>query len=280
MGPTTTKRNDSKLMSTPSSKNKSHSAISKDNIILNKGRNLVNSFSETELLLQQTRQELLSAQQEIQYLKEQLATAKSVGPTQLSEFPLGTNDFDFGTSDFPAMTASLPPLPLGSSQSQWAKGSPTINIKMKTLPRIRKNNTITPRKIANYVRTFALPSTNQGFQYLYLPARRKYPIKEMRSRLSGLGLEKYRLIHIHYPDSNVVAILLHNGYIMTATNKLAQHQITPITDFDPLSPSILRDPKYKDMETALRVEVIAELHYQRSLQIVNRLRAPLNIAVA
>ncbi|KAG2228769.1 hypothetical protein INT48_008636 [Thamnidium elegans] len=41
----------------------------------------VNSFSETELLLQQTRQELVSAQQEIKHLTEQLATAKSVAPT-------------------------------------------------------------------------------------------------------------------------------------------------------------------------------------------------------
>ncbi|KAI9248693.1 hypothetical protein EDC94DRAFT_589369 [Helicostylum pulchrum] len=49
MGPTTTKRNDSKLMSTPSSKNKSHSAIYKDKIILNKGRNLVNTTLQSDM---------------------------------------------------------------------------------------------------------------------------------------------------------------------------------------------------------------------------------------
>jgi hypothetical protein len=113
----------------------------------------VNSFSETELLLQQTRQELVTAQQEIKSLKEQLVNAKKAASTPLTEFPVDNNEPLFNTDNFPEMSASLPPLKLGSSQSQWAKGSPILK-NNKLSSQSQKKKKLTPRKIANYVRTF------------------------------------------------------------------------------------------------------------------------------
>ncbi|GAA5810949.1 hypothetical protein MFLAVUS_004377 [Mucor flavus] len=75
---------------------------------------------------------------------------------------------------------------------EWILGS-VLKFAISNSP----SNMITPRKIATYARTFSYPTTNQGFQFLYLPTQRKYPIKEMRTRLGALGIEKSRIIHIY-----------------------------------------------------------------------------------
>ncbi|KAG1549161.1 hypothetical protein G6F47_002729 [Rhizopus delemar] len=56
------------------------------------------------------------------------------------------------------------------------------------------------------------PSTNQGFKYIYLPTKARVPIGQIRSRLRKLDINNNRIIDIHYPDRNIVALLIHNDY--------------------------------------------------------------------
>lgn len=55
--------------------------------------------------------------------------------------------------------------------------------------------------------------------------------------------------------------------------------VNPITNFDPLSPSNLRDPIFKDMNTDSRWKMIEAIHYRRYMPIVLRKWSPLNAAV-
>lgn len=247
----------------------------------------VNSFSETELLLQQARLDLEHAHKEIQQLKDQLARASSAShaspPAPLvSPVPPSLEmEYMDEETDFPALPSTIPPPSLGISHSKWAQGKPSVTGNQKapfTPPRSRKR--LNPRKVAAFARTFTLPSSTQGFQFLYLPTQRKYSIKEMRQRLHGLGIDKSRIIHIHYPDSNIVAILIHNDYASTAITQLASHDIQPTLDFNPLSHTILRDPQYKDLDIPSRTSILKDLHYKRSNTIISHLRYPLNVAVA
>jgi hypothetical protein len=102
----------------------------------------------------------------------------------------------------------------------------------------------------------------------------------MRTNLTDLGLENSRLVNVHFPDSNVVAVLVHNDYASEALSILQKKKVSPEPNFDPLSHTILRDPKFKNLDEASRSAKILEIHYTRSLNIVQRLRSPVNIAVA
>ncbi|KAG1607104.1 hypothetical protein G6F46_012542 [Rhizopus delemar] len=56
------------------------------------------------------------------------------------------------------------------------------------------------------------PSENQGFKYIYLPTKARVPIGQLRSRLRKLDINNNRVLDIHHPDRNVVALLVHNDY--------------------------------------------------------------------
>lgn len=57
----------------------------------------------------------------------------------------------------------------------------------------------------------------------------------MRDRLRRLSMQKSRIVLIHYPDSNVVDVLLHKDYVTDPIAKLSSHNIQHQSDFNPLS---------------------------------------------
>ncbi|KAG0853219.1 hypothetical protein G6F16_007736 [Rhizopus arrhizus] len=85
-------------------------------------------------------------------------------------------------------------------------------------------------------------SENQGFQYLYLPTKARVPVGQLRSRLRKLDINNNRILDIHYPDRNVVALLVHNDYADELRSHLRKFKVTLKDDFDPCDPMILRDP--------------------------------------
>ncbi|KAG0802931.1 hypothetical protein G6F18_014088 [Rhizopus arrhizus] len=56
------------------------------------------------------------------------------------------------------------------------------------------------RKEEAAARFFQPPSTNQGFQYLYVSTKSRVPVGKLRSYLRNMGVNNARVLDIHYPD--------------------------------------------------------------------------------
>ncbi|EIE92434.1 hypothetical protein RO3G_16956 [Rhizopus delemar RA 99-880] len=68
----------------------------------------------------------------------------------------------------------------------------------------------TPLKTA--ARLLQPPSKNQGFQYLYLSTKARFPVGQVRSRLRKLKINNDRILDISYPDRHDVALMVDNDY--------------------------------------------------------------------
>lgn len=124
------------------------------------------------------------------------------------------------------------------------------------------------------------PSANQGFQYLYLPTKARVPIGQLRSRLRKLDINNNRILDIHYPDRNVVALLIHNDYEDELRSQLKRFKISLKDDFDPCDPKILRDPKYVDFTDEERTNLAFMHHCNRMERALRFIRVPVKFAVA
>ncbi|KAG1444316.1 hypothetical protein G6F56_010350 [Rhizopus delemar] len=60
--------------------------------------------------------------------------------------------------------------------------------------------------------------------------------------LVKLKINNARVLHVHYPDSQVVALLVHTDYIADVTAAFAVAKIEPLTNFDPLDPASFVTP--------------------------------------
>ncbi|KAG1608568.1 hypothetical protein G6F46_011452 [Rhizopus delemar] len=69
------------------------------------------------------------------------------------------------------------------------------------------------------------PFENQGFKYIYLPTKARVPIGQLRSRLRKLDINNNRILDTHYPDRNVVALLVHNDYADELRSHLQRFKI-------------------------------------------------------
>ena len=128
--------------------------------------------------------------------------------------------------------------------------------------------------------TFSVRSTNHGYKFLYLPIRRRLPIGQIRSRLRQLNINTRRILNIHYPDRDLVALLIHNDYETELRSLLKKFEIPVQDDYDPLDPSNLRDPKYDDWDEAERTCAARGLFLCRILRALDHLRGPIKRAVA
>ncbi|EIE89350.1 hypothetical protein RO3G_14061 [Rhizopus delemar RA 99-880] len=124
------------------------------------------------------------------------------------------------------------------------------------------------------------PSTNQGFKYIYLPTKARVPIGQIRSRLRKLGINNSRIIDIHYPDRNIVALLIHNDYEDEIRQQLQRFKVTIKEDFNPCNPQVLRDPKYADRTPAEREDLAFMHHCNRIERALQYIRTPVKFAVA
>lgn len=180
-------------------------------------------------------------------------------------------------NDFPSLS-TLDPRPAntqnGLTGSIWNQPE-SIRI-LKRPP----TSTSSARKQEAAARAFVLPSDNHGFQYIYLPARARIPTGQMRAKLRKLGIDNSRVLDIHYPDRQVVALLMHNDFVPMARETLNKFGVKPLESFDPCSSSNLRDPKYAQLSSEDRQKHAKEHHNDRMLRALNFLRIPVRYAVA
>ncbi|KAG1052341.1 hypothetical protein G6F43_005514 [Rhizopus delemar] len=129
-------------------------------------------------------------------------------------------------------------------------------------------------------RLLQLPCTNQGFKYIYLPTKDRVHIGQIRSRLRKLDINNNRVIDIHYPDRNIVALLIHNDYEDELRQQLQRFKVTIKEYFNPCDPQVLRESKYADRTPAEREDLVFMHHCNRIERALQYTRSPVKFAVA
>ncbi|KAG1038848.1 hypothetical protein G6F43_012626 [Rhizopus delemar] len=186
--------------------------------------------------------ELQQARAEISKLKEQLNVKQQHQPPPVS--PINLED------DFPA-------LPVSKYQSApWHQPQKVLSLAQIVSKNQEKRETTAAR-------FFQAPSTTQDFQYLYLPTKARIPHGKLRTTFKKLGANNGRLLDLHYPDRNVVAVLVHSDYAPELTELLTKKGVKLNTTFDPRAASVLKDPKYATDTLEQRQQIAQQLHNQR-----------------
>ncbi|KAG2191507.1 hypothetical protein INT47_012875 [Mucor saturninus] len=114
-----------------------------------------------------------------------------------------------------------------------------------------KNNTTTPKKninIAGAIRAFTAPNNdNQGYTYVYYPAKSRISRKQQRSNLKKLGVI--------------------NG-------------LSHIEKYDPTNPSTISDPQYNDMSVEEKTNLAEKKHNERIVRALPFIRHHISRSVA
>ncbi|KAI8394239.1 uncharacterized protein BYT42DRAFT_488273 [Radiomyces spectabilis] len=183
-------------------------------------------------------------------------------------------------TSFPALSGAMaskyahdtipPPTPAApATDDTWAKRAQHA-----------KKPKVSPRRMTTLARAFAPTSETHGFQYVYIPSKFRMKTKALRQTLRTLGFDNSRILDIHYPDRQVVALLIHNDYHDTLLASFARHNITPIKDFNPHDQSRLRDPKFNTLSLEDRQREADQIHRQRLERALKFIREPVKFAVA
>jgi hypothetical protein len=163
------------------------------------------------------------------------------------------------------------------SQAPWHNPSKVAALKQSMYLNRQKNRV---RKEETASRFFQPPSTNQGFQYLYVSTKARVPVGKLRSYLRNMGVNNARVLDIHYPDRNIAALLVHNDYVSEFKQLLETKRVHFANNFDPWNGSTLKDPQYKDFTEQERTSKACEIQQQRLQRAVLHIREPVKFAVA
>ncbi|KAG1447746.1 hypothetical protein G6F55_010966 [Rhizopus delemar] len=222
-------------------------------------------------MIQLLTKELASARTEIERLRVQTAHLQEQ-LNQQSNVSNPTNHLN--PSEFPplqnAATALLQSTP-------WHQPEKLQQIKDQ-LTAQRQQRRLQRQEAA--ARLLQPPSTNQGFKYICLPTKARVPIGQIRSRLRKVDINNNRIIDIHYPNRNIVALLIHNDYEDELRQQLQRFKVTIKEDFNPCDPQVLRDPKYADRTPAERKDLAFMHHCNRIERALQYIRTPVKFAVA
>ncbi|KAI8070665.1 uncharacterized protein B0P05DRAFT_439696, partial [Gilbertella persicaria] len=124
------------------------------------------------------------------------------------------------------------------------------------------------------------PTEQQGFSYVYYPSKSRLSRKTQRQHLKTLGVTNGRVLDIHYPSRNVVALLVHNDYRQQLIDTLKQTKVDPLNNFSPLDPSILTNVEYNTMSVEEKTKIAADKHNQRLVRALPFIRDHISKAVA
>ena len=161
----------------------------------------------------------------------------------------------------------------GISASSWAAAAakPAVSPPPAPAKKVRAPST---KKRAAIARFFVSPGAKgpQGFKYVYLGRSRKINRSEVRSRLRRIGVDTGRVLDISFPASGVLGVLMHVQYVEQFTAVMQKAGAELITDFDPLSPVHLADPKFSSLSDDEREQQMLELVRDRAISTLSFLR--------
>ncbi|ORE06579.1 hypothetical protein BCV72DRAFT_291643 [Rhizopus microsporus var. microsporus] len=220
---------------------------------------LQSTFEKLYADLKQTQAELKRAHEEIQALRNQQASANSKSFTDLND------------PQFPPLHPSSQPLP------PWRDAARLNSIKASMLEKRQQRRVQREETAARFLQP---PSENQGFQYVYIPTKARVPVGQLRGRLHQLDISNSRILDIHYPTRNVVALLVHNDYASELKSHIQKFKVRTKDDFNPCDGSILMDHKYEHCSKEERDGSALMRHSDRVKKALTYIRTPVKAAVA
>ena len=103
------------------------------------------------------------------------------------------------------------------------------------------------------------PSTPQGYTYVYLPSPYRMPHSEVRKRLRLLGVTQACVLDITFLTKGIVGFLIHNSFKEDMASTLNKGGIK-LVDFDPLSPTVIMDPKLDSLTETEKTKQAKDIH--------------------
>ncbi|EIE90965.1 hypothetical protein RO3G_15676 [Rhizopus delemar RA 99-880] len=191
--------------------------------------NLESRNAELELENRRLR-ELLGSHQNKHTTDTPVANTKVVQGTL--EHSIGKSSANMSTS---ASNVPIPAAGLGTESSAWA---------MVARKAAHKKPTPKRRTVESAARGFQPITGPVGFGYVYIPRSRRMSRRDVRSRLSVLGINPYRVLDITFPARSVVGLLVHEQYKDVLLAQLGKAKIDIYKDFNPCDPAHLADPTY------------------------------------
>ncbi|KAI9325457.1 hypothetical protein BD770DRAFT_303156, partial [Pilaira anomala] len=131
----------------------------------------------------------------------------------------------------------------------------------------------TLKKINIASRAYFVPSGEQkGYEYVYFPCRARISRKAQRKNLKVLGAQNGRILDIHYPSGNVVALLVHKSYTQEIQKALQGAGITHIKNYDPTSSNIISNPELQHLSEEEKINLAKEKYNQRLMRALPFIR--------
>ena len=137
------------------------------------------------------------------------------------------------------------------------------------------------RKFAAASRAFSLadPAAAKGFDYVYLPRKRKFTRTEIRVHLRRLGIDPSRILDISFPARSCVGLLVHAQCVPDLVSALNPAKVSLLQDFEPLDPVHLGNSIYKDDSVTVRTQKMASIHFDRCVDTLKHIRPHLVLPV-
>ncbi|KAG0812738.1 hypothetical protein G6F19_013288 [Rhizopus arrhizus] len=205
----------------------------------------LNALEEVMAENKRLRTDLDLAQQRIAELEAQICTDAIPAFTLDTKEPQGTEASKYAVAST-SLASSTKPL---SFAAVATKGKDAPAPKSKAPSRRRKT---TARQMEAIHRRFVPVAAHHDYEYVYLPSRYREPISSLRSKLHKLKINNARVLDVHYPDRQVVALLVHTEYTADLLAAFAKAKVEPIEGFNPLNPDLLRDPTLRRKESFLK----------------------------
>ncbi|KAG1183956.1 hypothetical protein G6F36_008056 [Rhizopus arrhizus] len=233
----------------------------------------LNALEEVMAENKRLRTDLDLAQQRIAELEAQVSTEAIPTLVLDPKVTQGTEASKYATPNA-SLTSTSQPL---SFAAVATKGKDAPAPKSKAPARRRKT---TARQMEAIHRRFVPVAAHHDYEYVYLPSRYREPISSLRSKLHKLKINNARVLDVHYPDRQVVALLVHTEYTADLLAAFAKAKVEPIQGFNPLNPDLLRDPKFASLPESDRAAKCTEVHQARLVRALKHIRESVRPAVA
>ncbi|KAL7308560.1 hypothetical protein PS15m_012266 [Mucor circinelloides] len=143
---------------------------------------------------------------------------------------------------------------------------------------------LTDRKRQALHRAFNPPAADTiqsgSYTFVYLTRSRRMNRSEIRSKFHELSIDNLRILDITFPARNTIDALLHDAYLPEFQSKLLEIGTSIIQNFNPLDPTHIADPKYRDLPEVDRTRLALALQQDRCIRTLHFIRPNLVTGLA
>ncbi|KAI8380020.1 endonuclease-reverse transcriptase-domain-containing protein, partial [Choanephora cucurbitarum] len=179
-----------------------------------------------------------------------------------------------------ATVAAAAPVPAPTPGEAYGKSKKSVSSSpsgaaVQAKPKVK----VTSRHRKAAARIFVVSSPPAGspvdgplFEYVYLPNKYRARLSVFRQKLRLIGLDNSRVLDVHYPARNVVALLIHTAYKENLLKVLNKYSLPVLTDFDPFSVANVRDPSFASLDSDALTAKARELQQARLVRALGYIR--------